>query len=293
MTSAFRQALPYPRFCFFPLRSNVSEYEAVCLVSMPPSAESDRWKVARRPPDRRGQNKRLDGVTVLLAEDNPDGLTLLEELLRAEGATCVATCCGRQAFDDFSRQRPDVLIADIWMPDGDGFELIRRIRALEPEQGGLIPAIALSGSANVEQAIMAGYHVMLAKPFDNDQLVDLIDDFIRVDEATPSPRGPWTISSPTPGQIALTYVGHVRASDVRASMEATVRHLRGEPVWITADLRAVTGFALTGAYVAQRIMWPHRDSIAHVRIVARPSLASIMASAACHVLGVGCTMEIV
>jgi hypothetical protein len=114
---------------------------------------------------------------------------------------------------------------------------------------------------------------------------------VRGDTLAHSPRVPWTISSPAPGSIALTYVGYVRASDVRDSMTALVDHLRLGPVRITADLRAVTGFALIGAYVAQQIVAPHRDAIAHVRIVGEPSLACITASAACCVLGIGYTVD--
>jgi len=234
---------------------------------------------------------RLQGVTVLVAEDDADSRDMLVELLRTEGATCVAAYDGHQAFDAFNRQRPDVLVADIWMAGGDGFDLIRRVRALPPEQGGLIPAIAVSGGANAEQAIMAGYHVLLSKPFDTGQLVNLIDEFLWGDRALPSPRAAWKIASPTSGHVTLTYVGYVRASDVRDSMTALVDHLRLGSVRVNADLRAVTGFALIGAYVAQRVVWPHRDAIAHVRIIADPSLASITASAACRVLGLGCTVD--
>jgi CheY-like chemotaxis protein len=236
-------------------------------------------------------DERLQGVTVLVAEDDADSRDMLVEFLRTEGATCIATDDGHQAFDAFNGQRPDVLVADIWMAGGDGFDLIRRVRALPPEQGGLIPAIAVSGGANAEQAIMAGYHVLLAKPFDTDRLVNLIDEFVRGDTSAPSPRVPWTISSPGPGRIALTYVGYVRASDVRDSMASFIGYLGVGQVRVTADLHAVTGFSLIGAYVAQLIMWPFRRDITHVRLVAAPSLASIMASAACRVLGIGCTID--
>jgi CheY-like chemotaxis protein len=260
------------------------------VIASPPST-SDGWRVARSPPDKGGHDERLQGVTVVVAEDDPDSRDMLVEAVCRQGATCFPTYDGHQAFDAFKRQRPDVLVADIWMPDGDGFQLIRRIRALPPEQGGLIPAIAISGGANAEQAIMAGYHVVLLKPLDTDQLLTLIDDFMRGDEAGASLRAPWTLSSQTPTQITLTYAGYVRAADVRDSITALVGHLRVVPVRVTVDLRGVTGFALVGPYVAQRIVWPYRQHVAHVRIVAKPSLASIMASAGCRMLGVGCTVD--
>jgi CheY-like chemotaxis protein len=259
---------------------------------MLPTAESERCKFARGASERGAQKKRLRGVSILVAEDDADSRRLLMEVLCSEGATCVATCSGAEAFEAFNRKRPDVLIADVWMPDWDGFELIRRIRALAPEQGGLVPAIAISGGANAEQALMAGYHVLLAKPFDIGHLVNLVDEFVPAGASAPVSLGAWTMASSNPGHILLTYKGYVRASDARGSMMALVSHLQGDGlVRITADLRGVTGFALVGAYVAQRIVWPHRDAIAHVRIITEPSLASITASSACRVLGIGCTVD--
>ena len=222
-------------------------------------------------------------MTVVVAEDDPDSRDMLVEAVCREGATCFPTYDGHQAFDAFTRQRPDVLVADIWMPStATASQLIRRIRALPPEQGGLIPAIAISGGANVEQAIMAGYHVVLLKPLDTHQLLTLIDDFMRgAMEAGASPRAPWTISSQTPTQITLTYAGYVRAADVRDSITALVGHLRVGPIRVTVDLRGVTGFAVVG-----RALCRATDRVAFIastlltmRIVAKPSLASIMASA--------------
>lgn len=70
--------------------------------------------------------------------------------------------------------QPDVLISDIGMPNMDGFSLIRQIRALPPEKGGQIPAIALTAYAREEdyqKAILIGYQRPVPKPLDPEQLV--------------------------------------------------------------------------------------------------------------------------
>jgi CheY-like chemotaxis protein len=69
---------------------------------------------------------------------------------------------------------PDVVLSDIGMADEDGYELIRRVRALPAERGGLTPAVALTGYAtrkDRERAMSAGYQLHLAKPVEPDELV--------------------------------------------------------------------------------------------------------------------------
>jgi CheY-like chemotaxis protein len=73
------------------------------------------------------------------------------------------------------RQRPfDVLLADIGLPDQDGYALIRAVRLLEPDQGGAVPAIAATAYASArerEKALSAGYGWHLAKPLDPDLVI--------------------------------------------------------------------------------------------------------------------------
>jgi CheY-like chemotaxis protein len=77
-----------------------------------------------------------------------------------------------QAMATFERFRPDVLVSDIAMPDQDGYELIKLVRALGDR--GRIPAVALTAHARAEdrqRAIVNGYHVHLAKPVDPGELI--------------------------------------------------------------------------------------------------------------------------
>jgi CheY-like chemotaxis protein len=71
-------------------------------------------------------------------------------------------------------RRPDVLVSDIGMPDADGFELLKRVRALGPRRGGKVPAIALTAFARSEdrtRALRAGFLVHVSKPVDPSELV--------------------------------------------------------------------------------------------------------------------------
>ena len=75
------------------------------------------------------------------------------------------------------RSLPDVLVSDIGMPDVDGYELLRRIRALPPEKGGRVPAVALTGYArdvDRRRAISEGYQIHVAKPVDPAELVKAV-----------------------------------------------------------------------------------------------------------------------
>ena len=72
------------------------------------------------------------------------------------------------------RFQPDVLVSDITLPDKDGFTFVRELRSSGPDEGGWIPAIAVSGhadSSDVREAILAGFQVHIAKPIDPTDLV--------------------------------------------------------------------------------------------------------------------------
>jgi CheY-like chemotaxis protein len=240
--------------------------------------------------NRPALSNRLEGLRVLVVEDDADCRDLLNEFLGALGAMCICTLSGRQAFDEFSRRPPDVLVSDLWMADGDGFDLIRRIRTLPPDQGGLVPAIAVSAGSNTEQALMAGYHVLLAKPYDPQRLVEIIDQFVLADSESPALQAPWTLSTPSAGVVLITFAGNVRAGDVRAAMAVLVSHLE-KPCEIIADCQRVTGFALAAASVAERAVWAKRDRIRHVRVISGSGVARLVAAAACTVLGLKYRVE--
>ena len=116
----------------------------------------------------------LNGVRVLVVEDEPEARDSLRILLQRFGAEVAAAGSARQAIETFTHGAFDVVISDIAMPGGDGYELVRAIRGLGPEQGGRIPAVAVTAGARPEdrrRALAEGFQVHLPKPVDAAELV--------------------------------------------------------------------------------------------------------------------------
>jgi CheY-like chemotaxis protein len=120
---------------------------------------------------------RLDGVHVLLVEDDDDSRKLLGTMLKRHGARVTSTKSAAEALEAFARDLPDVLISDIGMPDQDGYQLIRKLRTLPIEKGGSIPAIAVTGYASRkdrERALNSGYQQHIAKPVEQADIIRAI-----------------------------------------------------------------------------------------------------------------------
>jgi len=120
---------------------------------------------------------KLKDRRILIVEDDPDTQELLQTLLRRHGAEIVAVNSGTSALAEIAHAKPDVIISDIGMAGENGYELIRKIRALDPEAGGHIPAIALTAyaaSADRRRALLAGFQTHLGKPVDPDELLAVI-----------------------------------------------------------------------------------------------------------------------
>lgn len=119
----------------------------------------------------------LTGVRVLTVDDDPDARDLLTALLTQYGAEVLTVASAADVLLNLPSFRPDVLISDIGMPQVDGYALIQQIRSLSPEQGGQIPAIALTAYAREEdheKAITKGYQGHITKPLEPEPLVQLI-----------------------------------------------------------------------------------------------------------------------
>jgi PAS domain S-box-containing protein len=119
----------------------------------------------------------LVGMRVLAVDDDADTLEMLLLFLRRAGAEVLAAASATAALDALEHFRPDVLVADIGMPEVDGYELLRRVRALGAERGGLTPAIALTayaGEADRTRALRSGFQTHLPKPVEPDALVNAI-----------------------------------------------------------------------------------------------------------------------
>jgi CheY-like chemotaxis protein len=120
---------------------------------------------------------RLDGLRLLVVDDEPDTREMLKAGLEGCGASVTTVGSASEALAELSRSKPDVLISDIGMPEEDGYALVRRIRALPAESGGKVPAIALTAYARVEdrmQALRAGYQIHVTKPVELAELAAVV-----------------------------------------------------------------------------------------------------------------------
>lgn len=117
---------------------------------------------------------RLDGLRVLVVDDEPDTRDLLKQGLEYCGATVEVAESAAEAIDAIVASVPDILISDIGMPGADGYDLIRKVRSLPVSRGAKVPAIALTAYTRVEdrlQALRAGYDMHVPKPVELAELV--------------------------------------------------------------------------------------------------------------------------
>jgi CheY-like chemotaxis protein len=127
------------------------------------------------------------GVRVLLVEDNDDSREMLKVLFARSNLQITAVASSAEALAALDRTNFDLLVSDIGMPDEDGYALLRKIRALPAERGGLIPAVALTGYASLQDralALAAGYQAHLSKPVDIDELLDLVKNILDKEESS-------------------------------------------------------------------------------------------------------------
>jgi signal transduction histidine kinase/CheY-like chemotaxis protein len=128
-------------------------------------------------PGREPQSAVLSGLRVLVVDDDADTLTLLKTMLVREGAEVAAVSSAAEALTLVPRFFPEVLVSDISMPDVDGYELLRKVRALPGDFGGQVPALALTAHARAEdraQTLAAGYQAHVVKPVEPAQLIEQI-----------------------------------------------------------------------------------------------------------------------
>ncbi len=127
---------------------------------------------------------RLDGLKILVVDDEPDTRELLKIGLGQCGALVTAVGSTPEALAAIELERPDLLISDIGMPEEDGYDLIRRVRALPADGGGRIPAVALTAYARTEdrmKALKSGYQMHVPKPVELAELVAVAASLTRRD----------------------------------------------------------------------------------------------------------------
>ncbi|HZU81375.1 MAG TPA: response regulator, partial [Polyangiaceae bacterium] len=135
----------------------------------------------------------LRGVHVLVVEDDDDARQLVQVILEECGCRVTLATGVDAALEAMSKDVPDLLISDIGMPDRDGYDLIRRVRALTPERGGDVPAAALTAYARAEDRrtmLNAGYSMHVSKPVDPAELVTAVASLTRRERRHPPQDAP-------------------------------------------------------------------------------------------------------
>ena len=132
------------------------------------------------------------GIKALVVDDAPEARELLTIELEALGLTVRATASSREALELLTscapEQRPDILVADIGMPDVDGHALIQAVRALDAEHGGRTPAVAITGYTRPQdrtRALTAGYQRYFVKPLDLSLFAEALEELVIERRARP------------------------------------------------------------------------------------------------------------
>jgi len=162
----------------FPLQPSANTTEKGRRVDFFSASTQELWKDAER-----DAVPALHGITVLVVEDEADTRDLVTTMLREFGARVVAVNSAKDALIAIQQEVPSVLLSDIGMSGQNGYELIRAVRALAPEKGGKVPAVALTAyaaPADRRRALIAGFHVHLAKPVEPDELLAVISSLGRI-----------------------------------------------------------------------------------------------------------------
>jgi PAS domain S-box-containing protein len=149
-----------------PLRITQDEVDPGARPSWPPS-ESISF----------GCPAALDGLSILVVDDEPDAVHILRALLEQSKARVLTATSAAEAMKIVDESRPDIVVADIGMPGEDGHAFLRRLRALPEERGGLIPAVALTafgGEKDRERSRQSGFDQHLPKPVEPSELVQTL-----------------------------------------------------------------------------------------------------------------------
>jgi CheY-like chemotaxis protein len=119
----------------------------------------------------------LSGVKVLVVDDEADARVLIRRVLEQCGATVVEAESAEDGVELLKRERPQVLLSDIGMPDRDGYHLLQQTRELPEAQGGRTPAVALTAFARSEdrrRALLSGFQMHVPKPVEPAELIAVV-----------------------------------------------------------------------------------------------------------------------
>jgi CheY-like chemotaxis protein len=157
--TTFKVVLPVTR-----VQPDISDLEKTSESSIEGSISTD-------------QQPSLNGLRVLVVDDDRDSRELVAAALMVHGAEVVSFGSALEALEEMERRTFDVLISDIGMPEMDGYWLINRVRQLPAERGGRIPAVALTAYAGIEdrrRVLLAGYQLHIPKPVEPAKLTSIV-----------------------------------------------------------------------------------------------------------------------
>ncbi|MBD2312784.1 PAS domain S-box protein [Desertifilum sp. FACHB-1129] len=152
---------------------------ATFTVRLPLMQTESFLDLERSPSD--AQTQELTDVRVLVVDDEADARELVGFMLEQCGAKPILAASAQEALAVLDRQVPDLLLSDIGMPEINGYQLIQQIRLRSPQQGGTLPAIALTayaGELDRQSAIAAGFQLHLPKPLEVDRLIEAISNLL-------------------------------------------------------------------------------------------------------------------
>jgi len=146
-------------------------------ASPDPSSAAPPNSAPESPKNSPSDARPLDGLRVLVVDDESDAREILSTMFQQCGAQVSTAASSSQALEVLTKWRPDVLVSDIGMPDEDGYSLISKVRDLAPDRGGRTPAVALTGYSSAEdrlRLLSAGYQIHITKPFELDALAAVV-----------------------------------------------------------------------------------------------------------------------
>lgn len=130
----------------------------------------------------------LEGINVLVVDDDPDSLDVISRILRLRKAVVRTATSVEEAVKDFQVARPHLIVSDIGMPGSDGYELIRRIRKLPG--GAAVPAAALTALVRTDdrmRALNAGFQTHVSKPVSAAEIVAVVRSLASLNERQTTP----------------------------------------------------------------------------------------------------------
>jgi signal transduction histidine kinase/ActR/RegA family two-component response regulator len=148
----------------------------VAMCATPSQAEAAGRAVRAAEPQDQPMAS-LSGLSILVVDDDDEGRAIVAEYLANQEAIVLTAASAHEALETLDRERVDILLADIAMPNEDGYSLIQRVRASPAVETASIPAAALTSFARDEDrvhALEAGFHVHLPKPVDPRRLIDAV-----------------------------------------------------------------------------------------------------------------------